>query len=53
MTDFINFIGAIISFLVVLDLDKKQLYAVCLKSFSPLKYNLYLEKPIAFRYGFV
>ena len=53
MTDFMNFLGAKISFLVVLDLDKRQLYAVCLKPFSPLKYNLYLEKPIAFRYGFV
>ena len=44
-----------IFFLDVFGWGKKQLYAVCLKAFRAycsLKYHLYLEKSIAFRYSF-
>ena len=55
MIDFIKFLGAI-SFLAVPELRKRQLHAVYHKPFRAyclLKYNLYFEKPIAFRYSFV
>ena len=44
-----------IFFLDVFGWGKRQLYAVCLKAFRAycsLKYHLYLEKSIAFRYSF-